>query len=93
MTYEASAAELATLWDAVTDDDQIEQASDGHLRWAFLLDFARKWVGGSSAGAAGAIVHAEDGQGPIAAWFYTTHVELEQAWNAVFVPSALQAVR
>jgi hypothetical protein len=91
MTREANETELSMLWDAVTDDHRIEQASDGRRRWAFLLDFDRNWVSDVFGSVAGAIVHAEDGHGPIGAWFYSTAHELEAAWAVVFEPARMSA--
>lgn len=84
MSFEASEEQLAVLWDAVNADPKAEQASDGHLRWAFLVDFTCSSVSERFHSGGGAIVHAEDGQGPIAAWFYASNEELNAAWENVF---------
>src|SRR5437868_2175044 len=81
--WEASPQELEVLWDAVVESDHLQQASDGRRRWSFLVDFQHHWVSSDFPDFAGAIVHAEDGYGPIAAWLYSTPAALARAWDAL----------
>jgi hypothetical protein len=93
MTREATSSELQLLWSAVADADYIEDASDGHLGWAFLLDFTRQGGGALFPGFVGAIVYAENEVGPTAAWFYSRAPELADAWGKTFSPVAAEASR
>jgi hypothetical protein len=88
MAFEATAAQLAVLWDAVSHDVYTESASDGRRLWGFRIDFAREGGAELFPGFAGAIVHAENNLGPVAAWFYPSFAELEAGWQAIFEATA-----
>jgi hypothetical protein len=81
---EATAQELELLWSAVADGDYVEDASDGHLQWAFLLDFWRQGAAALFPGLTGAVLYAENDVGPTGAWLYSGRDQLAQAWLAAF---------
>ena len=81
---EASTRELELLWAAVADGDYVEDASDGHRLWAFLIDFCRQGAAAIFPGLTGAIVFAESEIGPTGAWLYSGRSELVLAWTAKF---------
>jgi hypothetical protein len=90
MCRAATTAEVALLWDAVVQDDYVENASDGGRRWAFLLDFALQGGGDLFVGFSGAIVHVEDNLGPTSATLYTAE-EMHVAWTLTFTHPAAVA--
>jgi hypothetical protein len=84
MAKEATPQELDLLWSAVADGDYVEDASDGHLRWAFLFHFQRQGAAAIFPGLMGAIVYVEEQVGPIAAWLYNGSEDLTAAWQNAF---------
>jgi len=84
MAFRASGAELSLLWDAITDTHHLPRASDGHRRWAWLVDLSTNWVSTSFDGFSGAIVIAEDGIGAIAATLHDSSHDLHVEWHRIF---------
>jgi len=62
--------------------------SDGHRRWAWLVDLSTNWLSESLDGFAGAIVIAEDGIGAIGATLHDSRPDMAKAWAHVFAEAA-----
>jgi hypothetical protein len=86
---ESSESELLLLWSGVAEGDYLEESSDGHLRWAFLIDFERQGASALFPGFVGAIVYAENHVGPTGAWFYDSRADLAAAWQRIFSVAAV----
>jgi hypothetical protein len=80
----ATERELGALWDQVLGGEHSDAISDGHIGWAFLLDLEAVRRGLGISGYLGAILYAEDGIGPTAAWLYSDGGVLIRAWRAAY---------